>query len=383
MAERHAKHPVAVGLGAIAASAAWVVLLLKGEHQWEVAVVGALALALGWLLRRRALARPLAAAFTTHEGLMGAAAIVAVLAVAFVFLDDHFNLLMLASVLLTATVCIGLNVQTGDAGVVNFAGASIYGAGAYAGAVVVQSGLPHILAFPFAALVAGVMGAILVLPLCRARGHYAAVVTIAFAMLFKGFLEVNDTLGGPQGLQVRGIDLFGWRPNRPFEMLGLEVSQYAVYLVAALALLAASMVLTQRLERSWAGLTLDMVRADETAAACFGIRPAVWKAIAFVFGSVLAGLAGALYAFMAGFIAPSNFTLGDSLILISIVLLGGLGNHWGTLIACLVVVLVPEKLQVLQEYRFLIFSALVVLVLLFRPQGLIPRGARLSAGVAQ
>ncbi len=378
------KHPIAVGFGAIAVSALWVVLLLKGEEQAEVAAIGGLGLLLAFALRHKLLARPLANAFTRHETLMGGAAILAVLAVTFVFLDDHFNLLMVATVLLTVTVCIGLNVQTGDAGVVNFAGASLYGAGAYAAAVVVNSEhVPHILAFPFAALVSGIMGAILVLPLCRARGHYAAVITIAFAMLFKSFLEVNDALGGPQGLQVRGIDLFGWHPNDSFEMFGFDVSQYAVYVVAALGLACLSLVLAQRLERSWSGLTLDMVRADETAAACFGIRPALWKALAFVFGSMLAGLAGALYAFMAGFVAPSNFTLADSLILISIVLLGGLGNHWGTMIACVLVVLVPEKLQVLQEYRFLIFAALVVLVLLFRPQGLVPRAARLTVGGAR
>lgn len=378
------KHPVAVGFGAIAVAALWVVLLLKGEEQGEVAAIGGLGLLLAFALRHPLLARPLAKAFTRHETLMGGAAILAVLAVTFVFLDDHFNLLMVATVLLTVTVCIGLNVQTGDAGVVNFAGASLYGAGAYAAALVVNSdSVPHILAFPFAALVSGIMGAVLVLPLCRARGHYAAVVTIAFAMLFKSFLEVNDALGGPQGLQVRGVDLFGWRPNDSFELLGLDVSQYAVYVVAALGLAGLSLVLAQRLERSWSGLTLDMVRADETAAACFGIRPAVWKALAFVFGSMLAGLAGALYAFMAGFVAPSNFTLADSLILISIVLLGGLGNHWGAMIACVLVVLVPEKLQVLQEYRFLIFAALVVLVLLFRPQGLVPRAARLTVGGAR
>ena len=87
-------------------------------------------------------------------------------------------------------------------------------------------------------------------------------------------------------------------------------------------------------------------------------------------------MAGALYAMMVGFIAPTNFTFGDSLILVSIVLLGGMGNPWGLIVATAILVIVPEKLQVIQEYRFLLFGAMVMLMLLFRPEGLLPRPLR-------
>jgi len=118
------------------------------------------------------------------------------------------------------------------------------------------------------------------------------------------------------------------------------------------------------------------VRLDETAAAVSGIDIARWKILAFVLGNFLAGMAGAVYAMMSGFIAPNNFTFGDSLILVSIVILGGLGNPLGVIVAALLLLVLPEKLQVIQEYRFLLYALLVILILLFRPQGLLPRRLR-------
>src|SRR2546422_706383 len=128
--------------------------------------------------------------------------------------------------------------------------------------------------------------------------------------------------------------------------------------------------------RSWVGLNLDAVRLDETAAAVFGIDVARWKILAFTCGNFFAGIAGAAYAMMTGFVAPNSFTFGDSLILVSIVLLGDLGSAWGVPLAAGIVLIVPEKLQALQEYRFLLYAMLVIVILLARPQGLIARPAR-------
>jgi ABC-type branched-subunit amino acid transport system permease subunit len=146
--------------------------------------------------------------------------------------------------------------------------------------------------------------------------------------------------------------------------------------VFGLALAAVAFVAVRRLERSWAGLNLDAVRLDETVCAVFGIEVGRWKIVAFTFGNFLAGTAGAVYAQMAGFVAPNSFTFGDSLILVSIVLLGGLGNAWGVALAAVIVIVLPEKLQALQEYRFLLYAVLVIAILLFRPAGLLPRRTR-------
>jgi len=121
---------------------------------------------------------------------------------------------------------------------------------------------------------------------------------------------------------------------------------------------------------------MDAIRLDEIASACYGLDIARWKIVAFTLGNFLAGTAGALYGHVLGFIAPNNFTFGDSLILVSIVLLGGIGNPWGVAAAAAFVVMLPEKFQIIQEYRFVLYAVLVILILLFRPEGLLPRRLR-------
>lgn len=308
-------------------------------------------------------------------------AIIGLAALTAYFHEEHFVLLMIATVLLMSVACFGLTIQMGYAGVVNFAGAAFFGVGSYAAAVLTKiDGLPDILVLIVGGLIAAIIGSLLILPVLRTRGHYAALVTIAFGILFKTFLEVNDVLGGPQGLKVSGLDLFGWKFNDNIELGSLELSFYVNYVVLGLILFALAFAITRRVERSWMGVALDAVRLDEIAASTFGISPARWKILAFTLGNFLAGVAGAAFAMMLGFIAPNNFTIGDSLIMVSIVILGGLGNPWGVPLAAAIVIMLPEKLQVLQEYRFLLYAALVIVTLLLRPQGLLPRGMRILPG---
>lgn len=365
------------GLAVVALGAVFLILLLTVESQYSVGgllVAGVLLVfaagRAGWLAK-------VVASFERHEPVMGGATLFALLLVGAWFGEDHFPLLMLSTVVLMATGCLGLTVQFGFAGIVNFAGASFFGLGAYTAAVIVRhTHLPHLLSLPAGGLVAGVLGSVLIWPVLRTKGHYSAVVTIAFAILFKTFLEVNDTLGGAQGLKIRNIQILGWRLGQDIDIGSLELSHYLVYFLASLALASVAFVLTRRLERSWIGLSMDAVRIDETAAACFGLDVRHWKIVAFTWGNVLAGTAGALYGLMQGYVAPNNFTFGDSLILVSIVLMGGVGNVWGVVVAAALMILLPEKLQAIQEYRFLIYAVLVMLVLLFRPQGLLPRPLR-------
>ena len=220
------------------------------------------------------------------------------------------------------------------------------------------------------------IGSLLILPVLRTYGHYAALVTIAFSILFRVFLEVNDTLGGPQGMKLPGMEILGWKLNDSIQIGETEISFYANYVLLALAMAALAFMLVRRLERSWIGVNLDAVRLDETACAAFGMNIARWKITAFTIGNFLAGMAGSVYAMMIGFVAPNAFTFGDSLILVSIVILGGLGNPWGLAVAAAIVLMLPEKLQFIQEYRLLLYAGLVILILLFKPDGLMPRQVR-------
>ena len=364
-------------LASMAGITLFAVLFLHAESQEEVmgltlgAVVALLLLA---RFRWNAIA---AVSFAGHGRTGQAAVLIGVLIIAAMFYDQHFPLLMLASVLLYIVVCLGLNLQFGYAGVLNFAGAAFFGIGCYTAAVLAShTGLPHLAVVLVGGLMAAVIGSLLILPVLRTHGHYAALVTIAFSILFRVFLEVNDTLGGPQGMKLQGMEIFGWKLNEGLQFGEIEISFFVNYVLLALAMAAVAFVLVRRLERSWIGLNLDAVRLDETACAAFGIDVARWKITAFTLGNFLTGLAGAVYAMMTGFVAPNAFTFGDSLILVSIVILGGLGNPWGLTVATAIVIMLPEKLQFIQEYRLLLYASLVILILLFRPGGLMPRQVR-------
>ena len=371
-----ARAPLWPGLATLALVTVYLIALLGVEKQSLIIgllvatiVVVVAAGWLGWL-------EPLSRSFAEREEALGLWAIVSLCVIAFWFREDHFVLLLILTVMLYTVATLGLNVQFGYAGVLNFAGASFFGIGAYTSAVLNTTAVPHLLVLLIGGLLAALIGSLLLLPVLRTRGHYAALVTIAFALLLKTFLEVNDVLGGPQGMQVRSMKILGWSFNSNVEIAGISLSFYMNYFVVALVLLVAAFVLVRRLERSWIGLNFDALRLDETAASCFGLNIVRWKITAFLLGNFLIGIAGALFGMVGGFVAPNNYTFADSLILVSILLLGGIGNPWGIVAATIIVVVVPEKLQTIQEYRFLLYAAMVIAVLLFRPEGLLPRPVR-------
>lgn len=363
-------------LAFVAAATIYGIAFLNAERERVVGGLLVLAVAAVALAARFGLVDRIRASVGANEPAFGAAAIIGAVITALWLHDEHFALLMITTALILMTAALGLTVQFGYAGIVNFAGAAFLGIGCYTAAVLTQYGVPPLLILPLGGVAAALIGSILILPVLRTRGHYAALVTIAFGILFKTFIEVNDALGGPQGMSVGPFSLAGWSFNDPIKIGAFEASFYFSYLFVALALLVLAFILVRRLERSWIGLSLDAIRLDEIASACYGLNIARWKVFAFTLGNFLAGCAGALYGHVLGFIAPNNFTFGDSLILVSIVLLGGIGNPWGVTVAAAFVVMLPEKFQVIQEYRFVLYAGLVILILLFRPEGLLPRALR-------
>jgi ABC-type branched-subunit amino acid transport system permease subunit len=365
------------GFVAIAAVTAYLIAFLDVERPAIVIALLAGGIVVVVAAAWSGIATTMGRSFVAHEDRLGLCALLGLAALAAAFHENHFVLLLVTTVLLYSVACLGLNIQFGYAGVLNFAGASFFGIGAYTSAVLnASTPVPHLLVLLIGGLLAALIGSVLLLPVLRTRGHYAAVITIAFALLFKTFLEVNDVLGGPQGMQVKSLQIFGWSFNDNIEFAGVSLSFYMNYLLLSALLLAGTFVVVRRLERSWIGLNLDAVRLDETAASCFGLDIARWKISAFLIGNFFIGLAGALYGMVGGFVAPNNYTFADSLILVSILLLGGLGSPWGVIVATVIVVIVPEKLQAIQEYRFLLYAVMVIFVLLFRPEGLLPRRVR-------
>lgn len=376
-AEATSPSPLWPSLAALSVATGYIIALLAVEEQ--SLIIGLLTLAVVVVIGANYLGLfdAVNRSFTDNENTFSLCTVLAAFVIAAYFYDDHFVLLLCITVILYVVATLGLNIQFGYSGILNFAGASFFGIGAYTSAVLnAHTAVPHLLVVLLGGVFAALIGSLLLLPVLRTRGHYAALVTIAFALLFKTFLEVNDVLGGPQGLQVKGMELLGWSFNDNIPIGSIELSFFMSYFVVSMVLLVLAFILVRRLERSWIGLNLDAMRLDEVAASCFGLNLARWKIVSFTLGNLLIGMAGALFAMVGGFVAPNNYTFADSLILVSILLLGGIGNAWGVVVATCIVVIVPEKLQTIQEYRFLIYASLVIAVLLFRPGGLLPRPVR-------
>jgi ABC-type branched-subunit amino acid transport system permease subunit len=317
------------------------------------------------------------AAAAEHPWPLRGLIVVAGLGVLLVLRSDDFGLLILATVLLYSIVCIGLTIQLGYTGLINFAAAAFMGVGGYTAAILGEKGgIADPIVLFAGGLAAVIIGSLLILPILRTRGHYAALTTLAFGVMFNVFLDANELLGGPQGLKVPGINLLGWDFSKDLDILGVRFSFFANYVLLIAALAGVAIVFAGLLNKSWIGVWLDVVRLDETTGSVFGLRVGRLKILSFTIGNFMAGFAGAVYAKMTSFIAPSNFTFEDSLLMVSIVILGGIGNRWGVLPAALLVVLLPEKLQFIQEYRLLLYASLVIAILVLRPEGLIARPLR-------
>ena len=201
MAQEEAKRAsILPGAAVFAAVTAYVIAILLADKQNTILILFGVGVAAVLLASLFKLLKPIGRSFSSHETAFNVLAILAMLLIAGVFREEHFVLLLVVTFMLYAVAALGLTIQFGYAGVVNFAGASFFGIGAYTSAVLTtHTALPHLAILFLGGVTAALAGIVLLPPILRTSGHYAAVVTIAFALLFKSFIEVNDVLGGPQG----------------------------------------------------------------------------------------------------------------------------------------------------------------------------------------
>src|SRR5664280_2062380 len=265
------------GLIALTAAAGYLIALLAVEKQAFIIALLAVGIIVVIAAARAGLLNGVSRAFSDHEDALGGFAILALFAVGAFFHEDHFILLLVTTVLLYSVATLGLNIQFGYAGVLNFAGASFFGIGAYTSAVLNSYTIvPHLVVLLIGGLLAALVGSLLLLPVLRTRGHYAAVVTIAFALLFKTFLEVNDVLGGPQGMQVKGMSILGWSFNENIEIGGISLSFYINYYAIILLLLGGAIGVVRRLVRTWCGRKPRAFRLAMSASSCFVIDAVIF-----------------------------------------------------------------------------------------------------------
>ena len=289
-----------------------------------------------------------------------------VAAFAFTATANSYYVFIMATLALTAVVGIGLNVLLGLTGQVSFGHVGFYALGAYTVAILtVTAKWSFWAALPAAALVAGLVGALLALPALRVKGPYLAMVTIAFGFIVEhAAVEWRGLTGGQNG--IMGIP--------PFSGLGERGVALTTIGLAALSTLA-----FWRLSRSRWGAAMRAVKDSEVAAESIGLNPVAIKTAAFTLSAVFAGLAGAFFAPLSGFVTPSTFTFSQSILFVLVVIIGGAGSVAGPLVGAVLVVLLPEALAALAEYRLLFFGALLLVVLWAAPEGVVGAVSRLLA----
>jgi branched-chain amino acid transport system ATP-binding protein/branched-chain amino acid transport system permease protein len=291
-------------------------------------------------------------------------------AAGFAAFANGYYVFVIGTLALTAIVGIGLNVLLGLSGQVSFGHVGFYAIGAYAVAILTtKSEMSFWLALPIAAALAGITGALLALPAVRVKGPYLAMVTIAFGFIIEQTaVEWRGLTGGQNG--IMGI------PS-PAAM-GITLGERGVTLLA-LFIAAVLLFAFWRLSASSWGHAMRAVKDSETAAESIGLNPVAIKTMAFGVSAFCAGIAGGLFAPLSSFVTPSTFTFLQSILFVLVVMVGGAGTVTGPIIGAAVVVLLPEVLAGLAEYRLLFFGGLMLIVLWVAPQGIVGAAAKLFA----
>jgi branched-chain amino acid transport system ATP-binding protein len=283
-------------------------------------------------------------------------------ALAFTWGANPYYVFIMATLGITAIAGVGLNVLLGLTGQVSFGHVGFYALGAYTVAILAVAKWSFWAALPLAALVAALTGALLALPAVRVKGPYLAMVTIAFGFIVEhAAVEWRGVTGGQNGLM-------GTFAPPGFGERGVALISIGV---AALATVAYSI-----LEKTRFGKAMRAVRDAEVAAESIGLAPVRVKTAAFAISALCAGIAGALFAALSGFVTPSTFAFSQSILFVLVVMIGGAGFVAGPLVGAAIVVLLPEFLAALAEYRLLFFGALLLFVLWLAPEGLVGTALR-------
>jgi branched-chain amino acid transport system permease protein len=288
-----------------------------------------------------------------------------------------FENVLTDQIMMFILVALGLNVVVGFAGLLDLGYVGFYAVGAYTTAVVTsgQFTLPWIAALPLSVIMAMIAGVILGTPTLRLRGDYLAIVTLGFGEIIRITANNSDWLGGPRGISKIarppsiGPLQFGVLNAKPYWYLGFTVILIVIFVLTRLE--------NSRVGRAWAA-----VREDEDAAELMGVNTFKFKLWAFAIGAAIGGIAGSLYASKVGFINPDNFQLQLSILFLAAVVLGGTGSMYGVIMGGFLVAWIPERFRGFATRRYFVFGVVLVLVMVFRPQGIIPRRGA-AAGIAQ
>lgn len=269
----------------------------------------------------------------------------------------NYTMSILRLVCINMILATSLNITVGNLGQITLGHAGFMSIGAYTAALFAKS-LPafsvgsYFIGLLLAGLIAGIFGIAIGVPVLRLRGDYLAIVTLAFGEIIRVLIEYFDFTGGAQG--INGIPV----------MQNFSV----MFLVAVVSICLMYSVMTSR-----HGRAVLSIREDEIASQSSGINVTYYKTFAFVLSSFFAGVAGAMHAHNIGTIGASNFNYNRSFDILVMVVLGGMGSFTGAILAAIVLTIVPELLREFSEYRMIVYSLVLIIIMIFRPEGLLGR----------
>jgi branched-chain amino acid transport system permease protein len=275
--------------------------------------------------------------------------------------DYYIDVLTLAGIYVV--LALGLNVVVGMAGLLDLGYVAFYAVGAYTYAILsTRYGLPFWPALPIGGAAAALVGVFLGVITLRLRGDYLAIVTLGFLMIVHLVLNNWDELThGPNGiLGIPNPSIGGWTFSQPIHFY------YLILILVFLIVFVAYRLMQSRIGRAWIA-----IREDEMAASAMGIPVTRMKILAFALGASWAGIAGVFFAGRYAFVSPESFTFFETVFVLSMVVLGGMGSIPGVILGALLLVILPEVFRGFQDYRMLAFGGAMVLMMAFRPQGLI------------
>ena len=269
-------------------------------------------------------------------------------------------------------LALGLNFTLGYVGLFDLGFIAFYAIGAYTTAIAAAHGIPFVISLPLAVVVAVAIRAALGVTILRLRGDYLAVVTMGFGEITRLVLyNLDNITNGPKGMQVPPARFFHW-----------TLSENTHYYYAILACIVLAIAASRRLENSRLGRAWVAIREDETAAQLVGVPTARLKLLAFTLSAVFAAVAGVFFAHWEEFVTPESFVFWESVLIVSMVVLGGMGSISGAVLGAAILGGGPQILQAFMagsrwiDYRFLVFGLVLVITVLFRPQGLWPSQRR-------
>ena len=265
-----------------------------------------------------------------------------------------YQISLATTVGISITFALSLNLITGLCGQISLGHAAFYGIGAYCAALLTKAGFPFFGALLLAGALAASVGVIVGLASLRVRHDFLAITTMGVGFLFVGIVRQQEFLGGEMGISAI--------PDPGYGKLGY------LGVVAGIAFLV--ILFTSYLKRSWTGFTFDTIASDEDTSKLLGIDTARYKLMAFALGTGIAGVAGGLYAHNVKFIAADSFGFIESVTVLSMVVIGGIGSVPGVIVAAILLSMLPQWFQFVDDYKLLLYGGLLFLVMRFSPDGL-------------